>query len=90
MTRRERDARTALTVFETEYVDRRRELERGLLGLVHPGGDHKLIETAEALERRVYHRVGIVERIRPAHDRLALAADLANFVGDRVKPGRLR
>jgi hypothetical protein len=30
MTRRERDARTALTVFETEYVARRRDLERDL------------------------------------------------------------
>lgn len=30
MTRRERDARTALTVFEIEYADRRRELERDL------------------------------------------------------------
>ena len=30
--------------------------------LVHAGGDHELIDAAEALERGVEHRLGVVER----------------------------
>src|SRR5437763_414019 len=48
-------------------------------GLVHPGGDAELIDTAEARERRIQHRVGIVQAVRPPRERRDLAADLAHF-----------
>ncbi len=54
-------------------------------GLVHAGGDHELVDAAEALERGVEHRIGVLERVRSTHDGFDLAADLAHFGRDLVE-----
>src|SRR5262249_923486 len=55
--------------------------------LVHAGGNHELVDAPETLEPSVEHRLGVIERVRPPHDRLDFAADLAHLGGNLVELG---
>ena len=50
--------------------------------LVHPRGDHQLVDPAELGEARVHHRLGVFQRIRAAGYGSHLRAGGAHLFGD--------